>query len=79
MAKKIKKALIYKKESERTKSEKLFRTIVCFIVVIYTAILGYLLVNANVNLAEAEADYACNYNKKSYFKLICSKIYIILT
>ena len=58
MAKKLKKTLVYKKESERTKSEKLFRAIVCFIVVIYTAILGYLLINANANLAEAEADFA---------------------
>ena len=54
--KKSRKNLIYKKESERTKSEKLFRAIVCFIVVIYTAILGYMLINAN--LAEAEADFA---------------------
>lgn len=58
MAKKFSKKLLYKKESERTKSEKLFRAIVCFIVVIYTAILGYLLVNANANLAEAEANFA---------------------
>ena len=58
MAKKFSKKLLYKKESERTKSEKLFRAIVCFIVVIYTAILGYMLINANANLAEAEADFA---------------------
>ena len=58
MAKKAKKNLVYKKESERTKSEKLFRAIVCFIVVIYTAILGYLLVSANANLAEAESDFS---------------------
>jgi len=58
VVKKARKNLIYKKESERTKSEKLFRAIVCFIVVIYTAILGYMLINANANLAEAEADFA---------------------
>ena len=58
MAKKLKKTLVYKKESERTKKEKLFRTIVCFVVVIYTAIMWYLLVNANAKLAEAEANYA---------------------
>ena len=58
MTKKFSKKLLYKNESERTKSEKLFRAIVCFIVVIYTAILGYLLVNANANLAEAEADFS---------------------
>lgn len=58
VVKKSRKSLIYKKESERTKSEKLFRAIVCFIVVIYTAILGYMLINANANLAEAEADFA---------------------
>ena len=57
-AKKISKNLIYKKESERTKSEKLFRLIVCMGVVIYTAVLGYLLMNANANLAEAEATYS---------------------
>ena len=49
---------IYKKESERTKREKIFRAIVCVIVIVYTAILGYMLINANANLAEAEADYA---------------------
>ena len=58
MSKKIKKNLFYKKESERTKKEKLFRAIVCFIVVVYTAILGYMLINANANLAEAESDFA---------------------
>jgi hypothetical protein len=58
MAKKVKKNRFYKKESERTKNEKLFRAIVCVIVVIYTAILGYMLINANANLAEAESDFA---------------------
>lgn len=53
--KNVKRNLFYKKESERTKNEKLFRAIVCFGVVIYTAVLGYMLINANANLAEAEA------------------------
>jgi len=57
-AKKIKRNLIYKKESERTRSEKLVRAIVCLGVVVYTAVLGYLLMNANANLAEAEADFS---------------------
>jgi hypothetical protein len=57
-AKKIKRNLIYKKESERTKSEKLVRAIVCLGVVVYTAVLGYLLMNAHANLAQAEADFS---------------------
>ncbi len=58
MAKKLKKNLVYKKESERTKKEKLVRNLIFFGVVIYTAIMWYLLVNANAKLAEAEANYA---------------------
>lgn len=54
-AKNVKRNWFYKKESERTKNEKLFRAIVCFGVVIYTAVLGYMLINVNANLAEAEA------------------------
>ena len=58
MAKKLKKTLFYKKESERTKKEKLVRAVVFFGVVIYTAIMGYLLIDANARLAEAEAENA---------------------
>ncbi len=56
--KKFSKNLVYKKESERTKSEKMFRLIVCMGVVIYTAVLGFLLINANANLAKAEATFS---------------------
>ena len=54
MPKKVQKNLFYKKESERTKTEKLIRDLVCYGVVIYAAVLGFLLVNANVNLTNAQ-------------------------
>ena len=51
----------YKKESDRTKGEKLCRNIVCYCVTIFTAVMGFLLVDANASLLEAEADFASNH------------------
>ena len=60
MAKDLRKRLVYKKESERTRTEKLIRDLVCYGVVIYAAVLGFLVVNANVNLANAQSEYISN-------------------
>ena len=55
MSESVKQRLFYKKECDRTKTEKLIRDLVCYGVVIYAAVLWFLLVNANVNLANAQA------------------------
>jgi hypothetical protein len=55
-----KQKLFYKKECERTKTEKIIRDVVCYGVVIYAAILGFLLVDANANLANAQAQLISN-------------------
>ena len=60
MSKDLRKKLVYKKESERTRTEKLIRDLVCYAVVIYAAVLGFLVVNANVNLANAQAELISN-------------------
>jgi hypothetical protein len=60
MSKDLRKKLIYKKESERTRTEKLIRDLVMYGVVIYAAVLGFLVVNANVNLANAQAELISN-------------------
>ena len=60
MSKDLRKKLIYKKESERTRTEKLIRELVMYGVVIYAAVLGFLVVNANVNLANAQAELISN-------------------
>ena len=60
MAKDLRKKLLYKKESERTRTEKLVRDLVMYGVVIYAAVLGFLFVNANVNLANAQAELISN-------------------
>ena len=52
-----KQRLIHKKESDRTKVEKIVRDVVFYGVVIYVAVLGYLLVNANIDLANAQSDF----------------------
>ena len=52
--------LFYKKESCRTKKEKVCRDLVCYGVTIFAAIMGFLLVEANANLADAESDFASN-------------------
>ena len=60
MSKDLRKKLIYKKESERIRTEKLIRDLVMYGVVIYAAVLGFLVVNANVNLANAQAELISN-------------------
>lgn len=50
--------LFYKKESCRSKKEKLCRDIACYGVTIFAAVMGFLFVNANVSLANAEIDAA---------------------
>ena len=56
--KQTKRQWVYKKESERTKKEKLCRNLICFWVTIFAAVMWFLLMNANINLADAESDYA---------------------
>lgn len=55
-----KQKLFYKKESERTRRQKVCRDIACYGVTIFAAIMGFLLVDANASLLEAEADAAEN-------------------
>lgn len=52
--------LFYKKESERTRGEKLCRDIACYGVTIFAALMWFLLVDANISLANAECDAASN-------------------
>ncbi len=52
--------LFYKKESERSRREKICRDVACYGVTIFAALMGFLLVDANASLAEAEADAASN-------------------
>ena len=52
--------LLYKKESCRSKKEKICRDIACYGVTIFAAIMGFLLMDANINLANAESDLANN-------------------
>lgn len=49
---------LYKKECKRSKKERMFRDIACYSVTIFAALMGFLLVEANANLADAESDYA---------------------
>jgi len=60
MSQATKQRLFYKKECDRTRTEKLIRDIVCYAVVLYAAIMGYMLINANVNLANAQAELISN-------------------
>ena len=60
MARATKEKLFYKKESKRTRKEKLCRDIACYGVTIFAAIMGFLLIDANASLVEAEADAAGN-------------------
>ena len=53
-----KQKLFYKKESERTRKQKVCRDIACYGVTIFAALMGFLLVDANASLLEAEADAA---------------------
>ena len=55
------KKLIYKKESERSKKEKVFRDVVFYGLVIYVAVLGFMLVNTSIELENAETELLnCN-------------------
>jgi hypothetical protein len=56
MKKETKQKLIYKKESERTPSEKLFRDIICYVLVIYVSTLAFFWVNSQIKLADAQAE-----------------------
>lgn len=58
MKREVRQNLFCKKECHRTKKEKLFRDIACYSVTIFAALMGFLLVQANANLANAESDYA---------------------
>ena len=53
-----KQKLFYKKESERTRRQKVCRDIACYGVTIFAALMGFLLIDAHASLAEAEADAA---------------------
>jgi len=53
-----KERLLHKKECNRSRKEKLCRDIACYGVTIFAAIMGFLLVDANASLVEAEADAA---------------------
>jgi len=55
-----KQKLFYKKESERTRRQKVCRDIACYGVTIFAALMGFLLVDANASLLEAEAEAADN-------------------
>ena len=55
MARATKEKLFYKKEAKRTRKEKLCRDIVCYGVTIFAALMGFLLVDANISLANAES------------------------
>jgi len=55
-----KQKLFYKKESERTRKQKVCRDIACYGVTIFAALMGFLLVDANASLLEAEAEAADN-------------------
>jgi hypothetical protein len=60
MPKTRKNNLFYKRECERSRKEKLCRDIACYGVTIFAAVMGFLLVDANVSLANAESDAASN-------------------
>ena len=60
MPKTTKGNLFYKREYERTKKERLIRDVVCYGVTIFTAVMWFLFVNANISLANAESDAASN-------------------
>jgi len=49
---------LFKRESCRSKKEKLCRDIACYSVTIFAAVMWFLLVEANANLADAESDFA---------------------
>lgn len=56
MKKETKEKLIYKKESERTPTEKLIRDIACYVLVAYVSTLAFFWVNSQVKLTNAQAE-----------------------
>ena len=58
MKKEVRKNLFHKKECNRTRKEKLFRDVACYSVTIFAALMWFLLIEANANLADAESDFA---------------------
>jgi len=56
MKKETKEKLIYKKEADRTSTEKLLRDIVFYVLVLYVATLAFFLVNSQIKLANAQTD-----------------------
>ena len=55
-----KQRLFHKRESERSRKEKLCRDVAFYGVTIVAALMGFLLVDANINLANAESEMASN-------------------
>jgi len=55
--KKEKKLPLFKKESERTKKEKLIRDIACFAVLVYVSVIVLLFANSQIKLANAQTEY----------------------
>ena len=58
MKKETKEFLFYKKECNRSKRERVCRDIACYGVTIFAAVMGFLLMDANINLANAESNFA---------------------
>ena len=55
-----KQKLIYKKEADRTKVEKIVRDVAFYGLVVYVAVLGFMLVDANIDLTNAQVDMVNN-------------------
>lgn len=55
-----KQKLIYKKEADRTKVEKIVRDVAFYGLVVYVAVLGFMLVDANIDLTNAQVDIVNN-------------------
>jgi len=58
MRREVRKSLFCKKECNRTKKEKLFRDVACYWVTIFAALMWFLFMEANANLADAESEFA---------------------
>lgn len=54
--KKVVKKMVHKPESERSKVEKIVRDVAFFGVVLYAAVMTFLVVDAKANAVKAEAD-----------------------
>ena len=58
MKKETKEKLIYKSETDRTPAEKTVRNCVFMAVIMYVALLTWLFLNSQINVANAESDLA---------------------